>query len=102
MVASAKLAVDCPFALWLRLDRPTSLWITDDAGLEPFMLRAPSDPVFMPFAHGTVDRDGMLRGQLEWPLGSALQLQAVLIGGFLGPPDGSALRERLPWAQLRF
>ena len=102
VVASAKLAVDCPFALWLRLDRPTSLWITDDAGLEPFLLRAPSEPVFVPFAHGTVDRDGMVRGELEWPPGAALQLQAALIGGFLGTPDGSALRERLPWAQLRF
>ena len=102
VVATAKLAVDCPFSLWLRLDRPTPLWITDDSGLEPYLLRTPSEPVFLPFAHGTVDRDGMLRGELEWPPGAALHLQAALIGGFLGTPDGSALLGRLPWAQLRF
>ena len=46
--------------------------------------------------------DGAMRGELTWPIGPALRLQAALVGGVVGTPDASALQERLPQAVVRF
>ncbi len=91
------------FALLLRLDRPTAMWPTDELGFEPFVLVRPAEPVFLlGFAGGYIGDDGALAGTLHWPDLPALRLQTALIGGYLGSPDASELRDRLPWAAVHF
>ncbi|MGE3174549.1 MAG: hypothetical protein AB7O97_18100 [Planctomycetota bacterium] len=102
VLVQAAAFADCPFALCLRLDRPTAAWPTDPRGFEVFVLQAPAEPVLPVFAVGRFDRDGRAEGELRWPAGASLQLQAALVGGFVGTADGEALRARAPFARVTF
>ncbi len=102
VVAAAPHAAGNPFFLCLALDRAEPLRIVDDAGFATFVLVRSADPSLMPFTCGVVASDGEMLGELSWPTGAALRLQAALVGGVVGTPDASALQERLPRAAVRF
>ncbi len=102
VAAAAPHAVGNPFVLCLAADRAEPLRIVDDSGFPLFVLVRSVEPSLLLFACGIVDDDGSMRGELSWPLGPALRLQAALVGGFVGTPDASAMQERLPNAAVRF
>lgn len=102
VVAAAPHAAGNPFFLCLALDRAEPLRIVDDAGFATFVIVRSADPSLMPFACGVVSGDGAMRGELSWPTGPALRLQAALVDGVIGTPDASSLQERLPRAAVRF
>lgn len=102
LTAAVPAAPGSTYCLVLRLDRPTSVWPID-AGLELPLLVRLAEPVFaVGFGHGRLGDDGRVHGDLRWPDAPALRLQTALVGGWIGSPDGSELRTRLPWATLRF
>ncbi len=93
---------DGAWFLCLENARPQPLRVLAESGFEPFLLRDPAEPWFLPFAFGHLSADGELSGELHWPDAPSLRLQSALVGGFVGSADGSALAQRLPWAVVRF
>jgi hypothetical protein len=98
--------VEPPGSTWqllLRIDRPTAPWPTGALGFEVPLLVGLAEPVFL-FGHasGFVGDGGAIAAHLDWPAGHLLGLQAALLGGWVGSPDASELRARLPWVALRF
>src|SRR5262249_18419807 len=102
----AARVVEGPGSVWqllLRVDCPEALWPTGALGFELPLLVGLAEPVFLfGCACGHVGDDGAIESHLDWPAGHLLGLHAALLGGWVGSPDASELRTRLPWVALRF